>query len=67
MGTTEEHAGSTESAHDRGATDAIIESTLRELAGTGDAELGLQTACLRPVTPDGAVTLGGSPALTGHT
>ena len=59
-GTTEEHADFDESRTTE-ARDAIIESTLRMLPSLEDAELVLQTACLRPVTPDGAVTLGPIP------
>ena len=47
------------------ARDAIIESTLRMLPSLEDAELVLQTACLRPVTPDGVVTLGAVPGTDG--
>lgn len=63
-GTTEEHAGFDESRTTE-ARDAVIESTLRMLPSLEDAELVLQTACLRPVTPDGAVTLGPVPGTDG--
>ena len=63
-GTTEEHADFDESRTTE-ARDAIIESTLRMLPSLEDAELVLQTACLRPVTPDGAVTLGAIPGTDG--
>lgn len=63
-GTTEEHADFDESRTTE-ARDAIIESTLRMLPPLEDAELVLQTACLRPVTPDGAVTLGPIPGTDG--
>ena len=61
-GTTEEHADFDESRTTE-ARDAIIESTLRMLPALEDAELVLQTACLRPVTPDGAVMLGAVPGV----
>ena len=63
-GTTEEHADFDESRTTE-ARDAIIESTLRMLPALEDAELVLQTACLRPVTPDGAVTVGPVPGVDG--
>ena len=63
-GTTEEHADFDESRTTE-ARDAIIESTLRMLPSLEDAELVLQTACLRPVTPDGVVTLGAIPGTDG--
>ena len=63
-GMTEEHADFDESRTTE-ARDAIIESTLRMLPSLEDAELVLQTACLRPVTPDGAVMLGPVPGVDG--
>ncbi|MDE2836681.1 MAG: FAD-dependent oxidoreductase [Chloroflexota bacterium] len=63
-GTTEEHADFDESRTTE-ARDTIIESTLRMLPALEDAELVLQTACLRPVTPDGAVMLGPVPGVDG--
>ncbi len=63
-GTTEEHADFDESRTTE-ARDAIIESTLRMLPSLEDAELVLQTACLRPVTPDGAVMVGPVPGVDG--
>ena len=63
-GTTEEHAGFDESRTTE-ARDAVIESTLRMLPSLADAELVLQTACLRPVTPDGAVMVGPVPGVDG--
>ena len=63
-GTTEEHVGFDESRTTE-ARDAIIESTLRMLPALEDAELVLQTACLRPATPDGAIMLGPVPGVDG--
>ena len=63
-GTTEEHAGFDESRTTE-ARDAVIESTLQMLPSLADAELVLQTACLRPVTPDGAVMVGAVPGVDG--
>lgn len=63
-GTTEEHADFDESRTTE-ARDTIIESTLRMLPALEDAELVLQTACLRPVTPDGVVMLGPVPGVDG--
>ena len=63
-GTTEEEAGFDESKTTE-ARDRIVESALRMLPALADAELVLQTACLRPVTPDNALMLGRVPALEG--
>ena len=63
-GTTEEEAGFDES-NTTEARDRIVSSTLRMLPELADAELVLQTACLRPVTPDNARILGGVPTLGG--
>ena len=63
-GTTEEEAGFDESKTTE-ARDSIIESALRMLPELADAELVLQTACLRPVTPDNALILGRVPTLEG--
>jgi glycine oxidase len=56
-GTTEEEAGFDESKTTE-SRDKIIESTLRMLPGLADAEVVLQTACLRPVAPDDHLVLG---------
>lgn len=63
-GTTEEEAGFDES-RTAAARDQIIESTLRMLPALEDAELVLQTACLRPVAEDNAIVLGPAPGIAG--
>jgi glycine oxidase len=63
-GTTEEEAGFDESKT-AGGRDEIIEALLRFLPSLADAELVLQTACLRPVSADGAVVVGPAPTLEG--
>jgi len=63
-GTTEEDAGFNESRSTE-ARDAIAEAALRMLPALADADVALQTACLRPVTPDGAVILGPVPGVEG--
>lgn len=63
-GTTEEEVGFDE-AKTTESRDAIIESTLRMLPSLADANLALQTACLRPVTPDNLLLLGGIPGIDG--
>ena len=63
-GTTEEHAGFDESKTTE-SRNAIIESTLLMLPSLADADLVLQTACLRPVTPDNVLMLGGMPGING--
>jgi glycine oxidase len=63
-GTTEEEAGFDESKT-TGARDDIIDSILRMLPSLGEAEVVLQTACLRPVAPDTRVVLGPVPTLQG--
>ena len=63
-GTTEEEAGFDES-NTTEARDRIVASALTMLPALADAELVLQTACLRPVTPDNALLLGKLPALDG--
>ena len=64
-GTTEEpDAGFDESITTEGR-DSIIDSTMRMLPSLADAELVLQTACLRPVTPDGAIVVGPAPRMNG--
>ena len=59
-GTTEEEVGFDESKTTE-ARDKIIDSTLLMLPSLADADLALQTACLRPVTPDNVLMLGAMP------
>ena len=61
-GTTEEEKGFDESKTTE-SRDLIIESTLLMLPALVDADLALQTACLRPVTPDNVLMLGGMPGI----
>ena len=63
-GTTEEEVGFDESRTIQ-ARDRIIESTLRMLPALEEAELILQTACLRPVAEDGVIVLGAVPGVEG--
>lgn len=63
-GTTEEEVGFDESRTTQ-ARDRIVESTLRMLPALEDAELILQTACLRPVAEDGVIVLGAVPGVEG--
>lgn len=63
-GTTEEEMGFDESTSTE-ARDKIIDSTLRMLPALEDAELVLQTACLRPVPEDNVVVLGEAPTAAG--
>jgi glycine oxidase len=63
-GTTEEEEGFDESKTTE-SRDKIIESTLLMLPALADADLALQTACLRPVTPDNVLMLGGMPGIDG--
>ncbi len=63
-GTTEENAGFDDSPTDEGR-DAIIASVVRVLPYLENAELVRQTACLRPVTPDGLPIIGPVPCLEG--
>ena len=63
-GTTEEEAGFDESTTVDGR-DRIVDSTLRMLPALVDAELVMQTACLRPVAPDGRLILGRVPSVEG--
>jgi glycine/D-amino acid oxidase-like deaminating enzyme len=51
-GTTEEDAGFDENATSA-ARDSIMEDLIKMAPGLWRAELVRQTACLRPVTPDG--------------
>ena len=56
-GTTEEDA-EFEEGTTIAARDQIIDSSLRMLPCLENAELILQTACLRPITPDNGIILG---------
>ncbi len=56
-GTTEEDA-EFEEGTTIAARDQIIDSSLRMLPWLENAELILQTACLRPITPDNGIILG---------
>jgi glycine oxidase len=61
-GTTEEEAGFDEDST-LAARDEIGAALLRMLPAMADAQLAQQTACLRPVTSDGLLVLGGVPGL----
>jgi glycine oxidase len=61
-GTTEEEAGFDEEST-RAARDEIAAALLRMLPAMADAQVAQQTACLRPVTSDGLLVLGGVPEL----
>ena len=63
-GTTEEHAGFDEEPT-TDARDVIMSSLLKMLPAMEDAELVRQTACLRPVTPDGLLAIGQVPGWEG--
>ena len=63
-GTTEEDAAFDET-NTVAARDQIIDSSLRMLPCLETAELVLQTACLRPVTPDNGIILGRFPQIRG--
>ncbi len=63
-GTTEEDAAFDESPTAVGR-DKIIDSSLEMLPCLENSELVLQTACLRPVTPDNGVILGEVPGVQG--
>ena len=63
-GTTEEEVGFDESKTTE-ARDAIIDSTIAMLPALVEAELVLQTACLRPVAPDNVLVLGAVPGIDG--
>jgi glycine/D-amino acid oxidase-like deaminating enzyme len=63
-GTTEEESGFDES-RTTDARDRVIESTLRMLPALEEAELVLQTACLRPVLPDNTIVVGAVPSIEG--
>jgi glycine oxidase len=60
VGTTEETAGFDEAPSAEGRK-AIMESALQAIPYLIDAEVVRQTACLRPVTPDGLPILGPAP------
>ena len=60
LGTTEETEGFDEAPSSE-ARQAIMESALQALPYLADAEVVLQTACLRPVTVDGLPILGQVP------
>jgi glycine oxidase len=61
-GTTEEEAGFDEESTPA-ARDEIGAALLQMLPAMADAQLAHQTACLRPVTSDGLLVLGGVPGL----
>ena len=63
-GTTEEEEGFDESKTTE-SRDKIIDSTIRMLPALADADLVLQTACLRPVAPDNVLVLGQMPGIDG--
>ena len=63
-GTTEERVGF-DTAPTAQARDTIMAALLHMMPAMEDAELVRQTACLRPVTPDGALTLGPAPGWEG--
>jgi glycine oxidase len=63
-GTTEEEAGFDEESTPA-ARDDIGAALLRMLPVMADAQVAQQTACLRPVTSDGLLVLGGVPGLDG--
>ena len=61
-GTTEEEAGfDEESTH--AARDEIGAALIKMLPAMADAQVAQQTACLRPVSSDGLLVLGGVPGL----
>ena len=61
-GTTEEEAGFDEETT-IAARDEIGDALVRMLPVMADAQVAQQTACLRPVTSDGLLVLGGVPGL----
>ncbi|MBM3934235.1 MAG: FAD-dependent oxidoreductase [SAR202 cluster bacterium] len=63
-GSTEEDAGFDETATAAGR-DSIMSALMRMAPSTADALLVRQTACLRPVTPDGLIALGPAPGVEG--
>jgi glycine oxidase len=60
-GTTEEEAGFDEE-NTNAARDEIGDALVKMLPSMADAQVAQQTACLRPVTSDGLLVLGGVPA-----
>ena len=63
-GTTEEEDGFDENPTSAGR-DAIMKSLIKMLPSLGDARLVQQTACLRPISPDGRMILGEIPDIKG--
>ncbi len=63
-GTTEERVGFNEEPTSD-ARDVIMSSLLKMLPAMEEAELVRQTACLRPVTPDGLLAIGKVPGWDG--
>ena len=63
-GTTEEEVGFDETTTEE-ARSEIMDSVTHMLPYTADAKVVLQTACLRPVTPDKALLLGPVPGWDG--
>lgn len=63
-GTTEEDAGFDERTT-KTARDEIMDSLIRMAPTLADAQVVLQTACLRPVTADGLPVLGAAPGWDG--
>ena len=63
-GSTEENAGFDETPTPAGR-DTVLQSVLQVLPYLEDAELVQQTACLRPITPDGLPLLGALPGADG--
>jgi glycine oxidase len=63
-GTTEEHVGFDERPTSA-ARDRISRSALRVLPFLSEAKMVKQTACLRPVTPDGLAVIGRAPGMEG--
>lgn len=63
-GTTEEDVGFTEGITIP-ARDEILDACLTMLPSLEEAEVVMQTACLRPVSSDGAIVLGTAPKLKG--
>jgi glycine oxidase len=61
-GTTEEEAGFDEETT-VAARDEIGDALVRMLPAMADAQVAQQTACLRPVSSDGLLVLGGAPGL----
>ena len=63
-GTTEEEVGFDESPTTQ-ARDKITASLLRMVPSLAEAQLEQHTACLRPITPDGLLSLGPVPGWEG--